>query len=157
MTNRENPTLARWNRYKGSVLGRWIASRMVGFAAPYTGTIGARIEHLERGAIELSMRDRRRVRNHLDSIHAAALLNLTELTGGLLATVSIPADARMIITRVELDFVKKARGTVRSSARCTPLTTSQRQDLAIEVSIHDEDGDQVATGRVTTLIGPKNT
>ena len=155
MANEPNPILARWNRYKDSALGRWFASRLVGLAAPYTGTIGARIERLEQGAIELSMRDRRRVRNHLDSIHAAALLNLTELTGGLLATVSIPADSRMIITRVELDFLKKARGTVRSNARCTPLTTNRREHLAVDVSIRDQEGDEVATGRVTTLIGPK--
>jgi acyl-coenzyme A thioesterase PaaI-like protein len=150
-----NPILARWNRHKSTAFGRWFASRLVGFKAPYTGTIRARIEHLEKGSIELSMRDRRVVRNHLESIHAAALLNLTELTGGLLATASIPADARMIITRVELDFVKKARGTVRSHGRCIPPATNQRDDLVTEVTIRDGEGNEVASGRVTTLIGPR--
>jgi len=154
MATHANPILARWNRVKGFAIGRWFASRMIGFKAPYSATIGARIERLEKGSIELSMRDRRAVRNHLDSIHAAALLNLTELTGGLLASASIPADTRMIITRVEVDFVKKARGTLRSMGRCTPPPTNQRKHLLIEVTITDEDGDEVASGRVMTLIGP---
>lgn len=146
--------LAKWNLLNGSGIGRWLFSRAVGFAAPYSNTIGARVQTLEPGRAVITMRDRRRVRNHLRSIHAAAILNLTEMTGGLLSVVSIPADARMIITRVELDFVKKGRGTLHSTGRCIPLESNERVHLEVDVMIRDTANDEVAQGRVTTLVGP---
>jgi acyl-coenzyme A thioesterase PaaI-like protein len=149
-----NPVLAKWNLLNGSGIGRWIFSRGVGLAAPYTNTIGARVQTLEPGLAVITMRDRRNVRNHLRSIHAAAMLNLTEMTGGLLSVASIPADARMIITRVELDFVKKGRGTLLSTGRCIPPESSERAHLEVDVVIRDSAGDEVARGWATTLVGP---
>ena len=146
--------LARWNLLNSSGIGRWLFSRAVGFAAPYSNTIGARVQTLAPGRAVITMRDRRKVRNHLRSIHAAAMLNLTEMTGGLLSVVSIPADARMIITRVELDFVKKGRGTLHSTGRCIPPVSNERAHLEVDVMIRDTANDEVARGRVTTLVGP---
>jgi acyl-coenzyme A thioesterase PaaI-like protein len=82
------------------------------------------------------------------------MLNLAEMTGGMTCIASIPADARMIITRVEIDFVKKGRGTLRSEGSCDPVTSNERADLPVEIVIRDAEGDEVAKGRVTTLVGP---
>ena len=73
MAGPESMVRERWQRAKGSSLGRWLFSRGVGKFAPYTGTIGARIEALEPGRSEVTMRDRKAIRNHLNSIHAVAL------------------------------------------------------------------------------------
>ncbi len=150
----QNPIYERWQRLNGTGLGRWLFSRAVGLMAPYSGTIRALVEQLEPGRAVITIRDRRRVRNHLRSIHAAALLNLCELTGGLLASVSMPADARMIITRVTVDFVKKARGRLKAEGRCTIPTSNQPADLPVTVVVRDQSGDEVASGTVTTLLGP---
>lgn len=150
-----NPILARWQRLGGGPFGRWLFSRGVGVMAPYSGTIRPAVRELEPGRAVILMRDRRRVRNHLRSIHAAALLNLTELTGGLLATVSMPADARMIITGVSVDFVKKARGLLTAEGTLPVPESSERREYEAQVAIRDQQGDVVAEGRVRVLVGPK--
>jgi acyl-coenzyme A thioesterase PaaI-like protein len=151
---RVNPILARWQKLGGSGLGRWLFSRGIGLMAPYSGTIRPRIEALEPGRAVVRMRERRRVRNHLRSVHAAALLNLVELTGGLLATVSMPADARMIVTGLSVDFVKKARGLLEAEGRCPVPESNERAEAEVVVEVRDSAGDPVANGRVRVLIGP---
>ena len=148
-----NPILKRWRQLGGSRPGRWLCSRMIGFAAPYSSSIRASVQELEPGRAVLTLRDRRRVRNHLRSIHAAAMMNLCELTGGLLAAASMPADARMIIVHFQIDFLKKARGTLRAQGTCEVPSRADHGELPVEVSVRDRDGDEVARATVTTLVG----
>ncbi len=149
-----NPVLDRWRSLAGTPAGRWLFSRLVGFMAPYTGTIAATVLTLEPGRARITMRDRRRVRNHLRSIHAAAMMNLAEMTGGLLATVSMPPGARMIPTGLSIDFLKKARGRLVAEGRCEVPATADHGPLPVEVVLRDGAGDEVARATVTTLVGP---
>lgn len=153
MTN-QNPFLARWQRLGRSRLGRWIFSRGIGFIAPYSGTIQPQVVELEPGRAVIRIRERRRVSNHLRSVHAAALMNLCELTGGLLALISSPPGARMIITRFEIDFVKKARGVLTSTGTCEVPQRPDHGDLPVTVEVRDQAGDEVCRARVVALVGP---
>ena len=120
----------RFLRGAGPAIGAQVA---LGLMVPYSGTIRPLVLLLEPGSAVVQMHDRRRVRNHLSSVHAAAMLNLAEQTGGIATSISIPGDARMIITRVTLDFLKKARGTLVSTGRCEVPTTNERSELDVEV------------------------
>ncbi len=149
-----NPVLDRWRSLGSSALGRLVFSRAVGWMAPYSATIGARVEVLEPGHARIAMNDRRRVRNHLRSIHAAAMMNLAELTGGLLATASMPDGARMIVTGLSIEFVKKARGRIVAEGRCDVPQRPDHGELPVEVVLRDAAGDTVARAAFTALVGP---
>ena len=124
--------------------GRWLFSRMIGRIVPYTETIRATVIHLEPGHVRVQLADRRRVRNHLSSIHAIALVNLGEISSGLAVMAALPPGARGIVKGLSVDFIKKARGTLVAECRTTvpPLTDSI--DHPVVATITDASGDEVA-------------
>ncbi len=156
MPGAESLVMEKWKRARGSRLGRWLFSRGVGRFAPYTGTIGAQVEELEPGHSVVTMRDRRAVRNHLNSVHAVALTNLIELTGSLSIIASLPPETRMIPVRLETDFIKKGRGLMTAEANCIIPSSNEKAELPATVMIRDDAGDEVARGRVTVVIGPSD-
>ena len=144
-----------WEKASRVPLGPAVFSRLVGAAAPYTGSIGARVVELAPGHARVTLRDRRAVRNHLQSIHAVALVNLAELTGNLALLAGLPDDARFIVKGLSIEYVKKARGTITASADLEPPTTAEKRELTIAVSLRDESGDEVARASLLSLVGPK--
>ncbi len=134
--------------------GRWLFSRMVGWTVRYSGTIGPRVEALEPGRAVLTMRDRRRVRNHLRSVHAIALANLGELSSGLAAAAAMPAGVRGIPVRISIEYRKKARGTITAHGSASfPAVTAPVRAEAL-ASLEDESGDVVAAMTVEWELEP---
>jgi uncharacterized protein (TIGR00369 family) len=144
-----------WDRLSGVPGGKIIFSRLASEAAPYTATIRARVEDLRRGHAEVSMRDRYRVRNHLQSVHAVALVNLAELTGNLALAYSLPDDARFIVSGISIDYIKKARGKILGVCDCPVPETSERKEYEVLVSLRNPAGEEVARATLRSLVGPK--
>jgi acyl-coenzyme A thioesterase PaaI-like protein len=154
-TDRSRRLLGSWRRLAPLPGGRWVFSRLISATVPYSGTIGARVELLEPGHARLTLRDRRRIRNHLRSIHAVALVNLGELTSGLAMTTALPAGTRSIVTHIETDFLKKARGTLTAECRAAPPErVTAPVDQVVEAVISDAGGDVVARVRVLWRLAP---
>jgi uncharacterized protein (TIGR00369 family) len=145
----------QWETWSGRPAGKRIFSLLLGRLVPYTGTIGARVEELEPGHARVTLRDRRRVRNHLNSVHAVALLNLAELASGLALNFALPAEARSILKGLSMEYLKKARGTLSAEATAPVLQDAAELDLEIETAIRDAAGDVVATAKAHWRVGPR--
>jgi uncharacterized protein (TIGR00369 family) len=141
--------LRSWQRLSGVPGGRWLFSRAVGRMAPYTGSIGARVEALERGRAVVTLRDRRRVRNHLRSVHAIALANLGELATGLAMTSAMPPGVRGIPVAIRIEYLKKARGTLACTAEAEVPEVGEPTSHEVRGDIRDEAGEVVSTIGVT--------
>jgi acyl-coenzyme A thioesterase PaaI-like protein len=135
--------------------GKVVFSRLVGRMAPYTGTIHAHVTALRTGYSEVAMADRKAVRNHLDCVHAVALANLAELAGNIALMYSLPDDARFIVSGMEIEYVKKARGTIRAFGEAPVPRTNSRAAYDVPVTLRDESGDEVARAILHSLVGPK--
>jgi acyl-coenzyme A thioesterase PaaI-like protein len=153
------PRLLRlWGRLSRVPGGRSLFSRLLARTVPYSGTLGARIEVLEPGHCRVGLRDRRKVRNHLGSIHAVALTNLGELAGGLAALTGIPEGIRGIVLRLETEYLVKARGRLEAEARWDPpaedlLASDGTGETWVRTTIRDESGREVATVRALWRLG----
>jgi acyl-coenzyme A thioesterase PaaI-like protein len=134
--------------------GRVVFSKLVGMAAPYTGTIGARVVDLAPGYAKVALRDRRQVRNHLSSVHAVALTNLAEMTTGLAMSMGMPDGTRGILTGLSMEYLKKARGRLTAECRCEVPTTNERRELTIRGDIMNAEGEVVARATARWLVGP---
>jgi acyl-coenzyme A thioesterase PaaI-like protein len=155
-TKHESPgaaLLSAWRRLAPLPGGPRIFSWYVGRMAPYSGSIGARVRALAPGHAILDLNDRRRVRNHLDSVHAIALANLGELTTGLAMTSALPTTVRGIPVRLEIDFLKKARGRLTAECRCAVPPVTGDLEHHVEADIRDPDGEVVARVRVQWRLG----
>lgn len=146
--------LRLWARLSGLPGGAWMFSRALGRMVPYTGALGARIEDLEPGRAAVGLADRRAVRNHLGSVHAVALVNLGELATGLAVLTALPAGVRGIVIRLEAEYLKKARGSLRADAGWTPpADLVVPADAVVTAEIVDAGGDPVARVHATWKLG----
>lgn len=135
--------------------GRFIFNRIIAFNIPYSATIGARVVVLEPGHAKLMLKDKRSVRNHLNSIHAVALTNLGELTSGLALNTGLPANVRGIVIHIGTDYMKKARGDLVAECRCDLPTVTEDMEYTVEAVIKNQEQDIVAKVKVLWRLGLK--
>jgi acyl-coenzyme A thioesterase PaaI-like protein len=135
--------------------GKLAFSKILGTVNPYTGSIGARFLELGPGVAVAQLQQRRAVQNHVNSIHAAALLNLAEVTTGLALMFGLPDDARGLPINLSINYHKKSRGLVTCECRCTPPSSSEEQETDVSCTIHNAEGLLVADASARWAIGPK--
>jgi acyl-coenzyme A thioesterase PaaI-like protein len=127
---------------------------MLGWIVPYSGSIHPRVEELRPGFARITMADRRGVQNHLNSIHAIALVNLGEVTSGLAMVTALPPGTRSIVTGLTTEFLKKARGQLTAECSCqVPAGIADGMEQVVIAAVTDGSGDIVARVRVTWRLG----
>lgn len=137
--------------------GHWLFSRAVCLRAPYFATIAPRFVALEPGHCEVRMRDRRRVHNHIGTVHAIALCNLAELSAGVMAEATLPPDTRWIPKGMSVEYLHRASGSMHAVA--TPATAlgtvESGREWPVQVEVTDPSGTPVFRARVTMWVSPR--
>lgn len=151
------PVLAHWRRLQSWPAGSWLFSRLVCSKAPYFGSIAPRVTVLEPGRCEARIAHRRRVTNHLGTVHAIALCNLAELSAGLVTDVSIPSGMRWIPKAMAVQYLRKAVGTMTATATpdFTPHPSDAGYELPVTVQVRDPQGDPVFEATIRMWVSPR--
>src|SRR5579859_959072 len=123
--------------------GHWLFSRAVCLRAPYFATITPYFVALEPGRCEVHMRDRRRVHNHIGTVHAIALCNLAELSAGVMAEATLPSGVRWIPKGMSVEYLSRAKGSMHAVA--TPVVPLGEVDAGREWPVRVEVTDPTGT------------
>jgi acyl-coenzyme A thioesterase PaaI-like protein len=156
--NNESPgekILATWKKLKDKPFGKKIFSRGVGKIAPYTGTINAVITNLAPGHCQSFLKERNKNKNHLKSIHAVALINLGEMTSGLAVLSGLTSQVRGIVTKMEMEYLKKSKGDLTAESLCQIPEVEDNLDYTVTTNIMDASGEVVAVGTFYWLLSRK--
>lgn len=147
-------TFARLSRWTG---GRRLFSRVVCWRAPYFGSIAPRFLAVDADRCEVEIRDRRRVHNHIGTVHAIALCNMAELAAGVMMEAGTPRGMRWIPKGMTVEYLKKAVGTMRAVAR--PAAALEARDagyeLPVEVEVRDPGAAIVFRARIAMWVSPR--
>jgi len=138
------------------VVGKRVFSIAFSQKAPYFGTIHPRVTELRPNYAEVRIPNRRRVHNHIGTVHAIALCNGLEMAMGALAETTIPANKRWIPKGMEVAYTAKAT----SDITCTAETDQEQWDtadgdLAVRVKGVRDDGTTVIEGVINLWVTPK--
>lgn len=148
--------LDQWNKLNKIPFGKKLFSSLLGRLVPYSGSVNPHIEELSKGRALVSIQDKRKVRNHLNSIHAIALVNLAELTSGLALISALPKNARAILVGFEIEYLKKSRGKISgfSEVKDLPEVIVESLDKNIVFELKNTQGEVVAKGIAKWKVGP---
>jgi acyl-coenzyme A thioesterase PaaI-like protein len=154
--------LTLWNKMQGiPVVGPWAFSFAFGQKAPYFSSIKPRFTVLEPNHAELVIPKRRRVHNHLGTVHAIALCNGLEAAMGALAEATIPADKRWIPKGMEVSYTAKATTDITCHAETRPeqwtsgALPDSGGDLPVKVWGTTTDGTVVIEGTIRLWVTAK--
>lgn len=138
-------------------MGKWLFKQILAKKVPYSGSIKADIQKIQPGLCEARLKFRKANTNHLNSVHALALSNLGELTSGLAIMTGLPTHIRGIVTNINTEYLKKARGTLTAIAEVEiPEVTEAKTSHLIQANIYDSEKDLVSTVSIKWLLSPKD-
>ena len=127
--------------------GRWVFSRLFALKAPYFGTVRPVFVELRPNYAELTIRKRRRVQNHIGTVHVIAICNGLEAAMGALAEASVPRTKRWIPKGMDVSYTAKAVSDITCIAETDPEQwASDNPDLAVQVKGVRDDGTVVIQG-----------
>ncbi|MCW2793365.1 MAG: hypothetical protein JWO76_2463 [Nocardioides sp.] len=141
-----------WKKTSALPAGKRVFSLLFAQKAPYFATISPRFVSIEPNRTELVIPKRRRVHNHLKTVHAIALCNGLEAAMGALAEATIPGDRRWIPKGMEVSYTAKATSDITCIAETDPeqwtgaVPPGSGHDLPVRVRGVRDDGTVVIDG-----------
>lgn len=136
--------------------GKVVFSKLVCLKAPYFGTIKPLFQDLKPGYCEITIKNRRAVHNHIKSVHAIAMCNLSELAAGTMLEVSLPKNMRWIPKGMNVEYLKIARTDLKAVCRISTDSLDRPQELPMTVHVTDTRGEEVFRAVITMHISKKN-
>ena len=136
--------------------GRRIFSLLFSVKAPYFATVRPRFTELRPNYAELTIRKRRRVHNHIGTVHVIAICNGLEAAMGALAEATVPANKRWIPKGMDVAYTAKATSDITCVAETDPERwTGDDPDVPVRVRGVRDDGTVVVEGVIRLWVTEK--
>lgn len=122
----------------------WLRSKAFGLKIPYAGRASIRVQHLDNIQCVIELRNRRKVQNHIGTLHAASMALAAESASGYLVGMNVPDGKIPVIKKLSVEFNKRTKGNIVAKAHLTDEQINQMKELekgevTVAVSITDEE------------------
>lgn len=129
-------------------------------AVKYAGTTGIRYQHISPERSVVTLKNRKRVQNHIGSVHAVAMTMIGETATGSIVALNVNSDQLPVIKTMKIDFVKRAVGDMRAEAWLTPeqielIQTTDKGEVEVGLTITDAEGKEPVLGTMLWAWTPK--
>lgn len=135
-------------------------SKAMGRVVKYAGTSGLRFEKLTPNECIVVIPNRKKVRNHIGSVHAAAMGLLAETATGFMTGLSVPDNRIIVIKSMHLEYLKQASGDMKAVASFSDeqldyIKNNEKGDINVPVVITDEKGVETVKATMIWAWAPK--
>nr|WP_199067384.1 DUF4442 domain-containing protein [Chromobacterium sp. ASV5] len=123
-----------------------VLSLLFGKIVPFLSTAGLRFEEVGHERLVVSIRNRKKVQNHIRGVHAAAMALLAETATGFVVGMNVPDDKLMLLKSMKVNYVKRSQGDMRAVATLTAEQIQTMHDVEkgealVSVHVTDESGE----------------
>ena len=135
-------------------------SFIIGKIIPFAGTASCRVEKLTNNECVVKIKKRRKVGNHIGTLHAAAMALAAESATGFVTAMNVP-DSRVLVTRnMNLTYLKRTKGDLTATATLSDadlerLRNEERGDISVPVVLKDAEGTESVTAEMIWAWTPK--
>lgn len=144
---------AKLSRYP---LGRQLFSRAVCYKAPYFASISPLFLELQPGRARVSMRNRRKVHNHLGTVNAIAMCALCEVAAGTMVDSSLPRGLRWIPRGMTVRYLKKAETDLEVTVEMPqPVAAGFQGDIVVPARVRNRANEVVMEADITMYLSPR--
>jgi acyl-coenzyme A thioesterase PaaI-like protein len=138
----------------------WATSFALGKVVPLVGTAGLRFEEIGAERVVVTLRNQRKVQNHIKGVHAAGMALLAETATGFCVGMNLPDDKLPLIKTLKVNYLKRAQGDMTAVAQLRPeqirqILTQDKGEVTVPVSITDESGHEPIQCEMTWAWVPK--
>jgi len=109
------------------------------------GTAGLRVEKLNAREVEVTLRNTKKIQNHIGGLHACSMVLAAESATGMIVGMNVPDTHLPLIKTMKIDFVRRCVGDIRATAHLTAddlkrINEDDKGDVKIDVVVKDESG-----------------
>lgn len=151
-------TFSLYQRITRLPAGKRIFSLLYSVKAPYFATVRPVVREVRPNYAELSIRNRKRVHNHIGTLHAIAVCNGLEAAMGLVAEATCPSDKRWLPRGLQVSYLAKSTTDLLCVAETDPEQWAATPgDVDIRVRAVRTDGVVVVEGVIPVYVTERPT
>ena len=114
---------------------------------PFVGTARVKIVEMTAERVRVTVGNRRRVRNHIGGVHAAAMALAAETATGFVVAMNLPDSRVPVIKSMQVQYKKRLKGALHVDAWLTQeqrdeMATQDKGEVTVGVRAHDDEGQE---------------
>ncbi|NVK21058.1 MAG: DUF4442 domain-containing protein [Kangiellaceae bacterium] len=124
------------------------------------GTAKVEVIELTKSHSIFKIQNRKKVQNHIGTIHAAGMALIAETATGMVVGMNVPDDKIPVIKTMKVDFVKRAKGDLVAKAHLTDeqrelILSTDKGEVEVAVTVTDEEGKEPIEAKMIWAWTPK--